>query len=164
MRRALIVALVVLGGCLATDIDHAVEDVVALHLLPSGGVEACAQYTHEHDELTECCGFENRYRVIDVDARGGLADSDRACSGNSGGQAAMLGEAPLSDGGKLVFADSNLTRVDAGGATVWTVPSPFGHISAASEDRDGYLYLARGPQVARVALADGSVAWISELR
>lgn len=159
MSRSVVVVVLALAGC-HTVIDHAVSDVVSLQLLPSGDVDACGMYDHEDDIPTECCSHFTRYRVIRVDTRGGVSDQDGVC----GGGTTRIGEAPLSDGGKLVFADSNLTRVDSAGAVTWTVPSPFGHISAASADRDGFVYLARGPQVARIALADGSVQWISEVR
>jgi hypothetical protein len=160
MRRLGVVALLALAGC-HTIVDHPIDEVVSLQLLSSGGAEACAAYQHEDDTPTECCSFYTRYRIVDLDVRGGLSDRDGVCGGTG---PTMLAEAPLSDGGKLVFADSNITRVDAAGASAWTVPSPFGHISAASADRDGYLYLGRGPQVARLTLTDGTVAWISELR
>ncbi len=159
--RALLATALVLSGCnFATVTDHAIDDVASLQLLPSGDVEACATYVHEEDVPTECCSYQIRNRVVRVDARGAISDETKACTG----AAQVLAAAPLSDGGTLSFADSNLARLDASGATLWTVPSPFGHISAASADAGGYVYLARGPQVARLALADGGVEWISELR
>ena len=159
MRPAVLVAALALAGC-HTIIDHPVEEVVGLQLLSSGDVEACAMYDHEDDVPTECCGHYEAFRRVHVDTGGGVSDDKGACSG----RATVLAETPLADGGKLLFADSDLARLDAAGATLWTVPSPFGHITAASADRDGYLYLARGPQVTRIALADGSARWISELR
>ena len=159
MRPGVLVAALALAGC-HTIIDHPIEEVVGLQLLSSGDVEACAMYDHEDDIPTECCDHSEAFRRVHVDTKGGISDDSGACSGRGG----VLAETPLADGGKLLFADSNLARLDADGATLWTVPSPFGHISAASADRDGAIYLARGPQVTRIALADGSALWISELR
>jgi hypothetical protein len=159
MKPLVALALAVLAGC-TTEYDHPIFDVVSLQLQPSGSVDACAAYDHEEDVPTECCTHVTEFRIVRVDEAGGISDENGACRGLS----AMLASAPLSDGGSLAFADSNIARLDGSGAIRWTVPSPFGHISAASADRDGFVYLARGPQVARLALADGTVAWLSELR
>jgi hypothetical protein len=157
-RLVMTLTLLMLAGCNAV-IDYPINGVVSLSAKGAGGVEVCATYAHEDDTPTECCNVATRWRVIDLDASGRGTDSDRPC----GGQPAEVTEWALPDGGKLVFADSNLSSLDSAGHSRWTVPSPFGTLTAATATA-GDLFIGRGPQVARVSLADGNVVWISELR
>lgn len=161
MSRRLVMTLTLfftLAGC-NTVVDYPINGVVSLSAHGAGGVEVCATYEHEDDTPTECCSVSTLWRVIDLDAAGRGTDSDRPC----GGDPVPVTELALPDGGKLVFADSNLSSLDSAGNARWTAPSPFGTLTAATANAED-LFIGRGPQVARVSLADGNVVWISELR
>ncbi len=165
LRSTVVASLLVLGGCDlgATDSDDGIDGVVALSSLANGGAEVCATYEHEHLVPDESPVVTRRWRRIELDAQGHAQDRDGDCSAAGTVDPSHIA---LADGGFVALTplDAQLTRFDAGGATVWSVPSPFGTLEAAVESSDGNLLLAGGPEVARLALSDGSVSWVVALR
>jgi hypothetical protein len=161
LRLAIATVVLALTGCLREG-DHPIHEIIALRSRGGGAVEVCAEYDHWNENPGEGETTNRHTRIIDVDASGRQRDRSGTCSAvASDGTHVALG-----DGGQVDFRalDAMLTRTDAGGTVLWTAPSPFGVLQATAEEPGVFLFLGDGPEVARLALADGSVAWVVELR
>jgi hypothetical protein len=158
-RLTSVVLALALGGC--GHPDGPVEGVIAMRTLAENRVEACASYTQWVRGSDGDLQPFARTRRIEIDLEGRLSAREGDCEKLPFAASRIA----LSDGGwvALTVVDATLTRYAADGSAVWTSPSPFGKLSAAAEV-PGFLFIAGGPQAARVALADGNVSWVVELR
>src|SRR5688572_25393261 len=155
MRFTLLLAL--LAGCADERFVGASGNIQASG---DGGAFVCVTRVYRRGRLFEggSATLSTRYDTTGylIDADGGEPMKiDDVCSGG-----APVTDVP--DGSKLAIEGGNVSRTDARGTVVWSVPLPHGRQGVVTAD-DTHVFVLGDEVLTRLSLADGSRQWDRDL-